>query len=75
MCTGSRVQPTSWVKPISKICGCLVPLHSSLSTGYQGDATSHARSERDRLLKQMREILSNRTYVKSIVNDLVATIG
>ena len=41
----------------------------------QGDATSHARSERDRLLKQMREILSNRTYVKSIVNDLVATIG
>lgn len=41
----------------------------------QGDATSHARAERDRLLKQMREILSNRTYVKSIVNDLVATIG
>lgn len=41
----------------------------------QGDATSQARSERDRLLKQMREILSNRTYVKSIVNDLVATIG
>ena len=41
----------------------------------QGDATSQARAERDRLLKQMREILSNRTYVKSIVNDLVATIG
>jgi molecular chaperone HscB len=41
----------------------------------QGDATSQARSERDRLLKQMREILSNRTYVTSIVNDLVATIG
>ena len=41
----------------------------------QGDATSQARSERDRLLKQMREILSNRTYVKSIVNDLVSTIG
>lgn len=41
----------------------------------QGEATSQARSERDRLLKQMREILSNRTYVKSIVNDLVATIG
>lgn len=41
----------------------------------QGDATSQARTERDRLLKQMREILSNRTYVKSIVNDLVATIG
>lgn len=41
----------------------------------RGEATSQARSERDRLLKQMREILSNRTYVKSIVNDLVATIG
>lgn len=41
----------------------------------QGEATSQARSERDRLLKQMREILSNRTYVKSIINDLVATIG
>ncbi len=41
----------------------------------QGDATSQARAERDRLLKQIREILSNRTYVKSIANDLVATIG
>lgn len=41
----------------------------------QGEATSQVRSERDRLLKQMREILSNRTYVNSIVNDLVATIG
>jgi molecular chaperone HscB len=41
----------------------------------QGEATSQARSERDRLLKQMRETLSNRTYVKSIINDLVATIG
>lgn len=41
----------------------------------RGEATGQARSERDRLLKQMREILSNRTYVKSIVNDLVATIG
>jgi molecular chaperone HscB len=40
-----------------------------------GEATSQARTERDRLLKQMREILSNRTYVNNIVNDLVATIG
>jgi len=31
--------------------------------------------ELDRLLKRMREILSNRTYVKNIVNDLVTTIG
>ena len=41
----------------------------------RGEATCEARSERDRLLKQMREILSNRTYVNHIVDDLVATIG
>jgi molecular chaperone HscB len=41
----------------------------------RGEATSQTRAERDRLLKQMREILSNRTYVKNIVNDLIATIG
>jgi molecular chaperone HscB len=41
----------------------------------RGEATGPARAERDRLLKQMREILSNRTYVRNIVNDLVATIG
>jgi molecular chaperone HscB len=41
----------------------------------RGEATSQARAERDRLLKQMREILSNRTYVKNIVNDLIATIA
>lgn len=41
----------------------------------RGEATDHTRSERDRLLKRMREILSNRTYVKNIVNDLVTTIG
>jgi molecular chaperone HscB len=41
----------------------------------QGEATSQSRAERDRLLKQMREILSNRTYVKNIVDDLVTTIG
>lgn len=41
----------------------------------RSEATSQARAERDHLLKQMREILSNRTYVNNIVNDLVATIG
>jgi len=41
----------------------------------QAEADSTARAERDRLLTQMREILSNRTYVKSIVTDLVETIG
>jgi molecular chaperone HscB len=41
----------------------------------RGEATEQARAERDRILKQMREILSNRTYVRNIVNDLVATIA
>ena len=41
----------------------------------RGEATSLTRAERDRLLKQMREILSNRTFVTNIVNDLTATIA
>ena len=41
----------------------------------RGEATDQARTERDRILKDMRDILSNRTYVKNIVNDLVATIA
>ncbi len=41
----------------------------------RGEATDQARAERDRILKDMRDILSNRTYVKNIVNDLVATIA
>ncbi len=41
----------------------------------RNEATDQTRAERDRLLKRMRETLSNRTYVKNIVNDLVATIG
>lgn len=41
----------------------------------RGEATAQARAERDGLLRRMREILSNRTYVKHIVNDLIATIG
>ena len=41
----------------------------------RAEATSAGRAERDRLLKHMREILSNRTYVTNIVDDLVATIG
>lgn len=31
--------------------------------------------EKDALLKQMREILSNRTYLRNILNDLVTTTG
>ncbi len=41
----------------------------------RGEATSQTRVERDRLLKQMRELLSNRTYITSIVNDLATTIA
>jgi molecular chaperone HscB len=41
----------------------------------RGEATSQTRAERDRILKQMREHLSNRTYVKNIVSNLVSTIG
>jgi molecular chaperone HscB len=40
----------------------------------RGEATSAARADRSRLLKQMRDLLSHRTYVKNIVKDLVATI-
>jgi molecular chaperone HscB len=41
----------------------------------RGEATDQARTKRDRILKEMREILSNRTYVKNIVSDLASTIG
>ena len=41
----------------------------------RGEATSQTRVERDRLLKQMRDLLSNRTYITSIVNDLATTIA
>ncbi len=34
----------------------------------------NVRAEKDAALKEMQEILSHRTYLKNIVNDLVATI-
>lgn len=40
----------------------------------QGEATDRTRAERERILKRMRDLLSNRTYIKNIVQDLVATI-
>lgn len=40
----------------------------------RGEATSQARAERDRILKQMRDLLSHRTYINNIVDDLAATI-
>ena len=41
----------------------------------QNDHNSAVRAEKDATLKHMREILSNRTYLRNIVNDLTATIG
>jgi len=41
----------------------------------QDDRSQAVRAEKDATLKQMREILSNRTYLRNIVNDLIATIG
>lgn len=38
------------------------------------EANDRSRSDRDRILKRMRELLSNRTYVNNIVHDLLATI-
>ncbi len=40
-----------------------------------GKATAQARVERDNILKQMRDLLSHRTYINNIVNDLAATIA
>ena len=39
------------------------------------DGKPEGRIRKDALLKDMREILSNRTYVRNIVDDLSATVG
>lgn len=41
----------------------------------QDDRNQAVRAEKDATLKRMREILSNRTYLRNILNDLTATIG
>lgn len=43
----------------------------------QGNTESHKtlRQEKEAVLKKMREILSNRTYLCNILNDLIATIA
>lgn len=41
----------------------------------QAPDSSAMRVEKDAVLREMQEILSNRTYVKNILNDLVETIG
>lgn len=39
------------------------------------EPTEPLRAKKESVLKEMRELLSNRTYVRNIVNDLVATVG
>jgi molecular chaperone HscB len=39
----------------------------------RAEADERARREREALLKEMREILSNRTYLRHIIGDLTAT--
>jgi molecular chaperone HscB len=46
-------------------------LQGGQSQAQQADP--HLREDKDAVLKEMREILSNRTYLRNIVNDLVAT--
>jgi molecular chaperone HscB len=41
----------------------------------RGEATDHLHKEREAILQEMREILSNRTYISNIVDDLILTIG
>ncbi len=41
----------------------------------QGDQNQAVRAKKDATLRQMREILSNRTYLRNIMNDLIATTG
>ena len=41
----------------------------------QSEPTEPVRAKKESVLKEMRELLSNRTYVRNIVNDLVATVG
>ena len=45
--------------------------------GLQGSLEDSAdmRAKKDAVLKEMQEILSNRTYVQNIVNDLIAATG
>ena len=41
----------------------------------QSEPTEAIRAKKESVLKEMRELLSNRTYVRNIINDLVATVG
>lgn len=41
----------------------------------EAEPSADGRMKKNALLKRMREILSNRTYLRNIVNDLIATTG
>lgn len=41
----------------------------------QPEQDEAVRAKKDAILTEMREILSNRTYLRNIVNDLVTTLG
>lgn len=41
----------------------------------QDERSNDSRAKKDATLKRIREILSNRTYLRNIVNDLIATTG
>lgn len=41
----------------------------------EAEASNRHREEKTMVLREMQEILSNRTYVRSIITDLVETIG
>ncbi len=41
----------------------------------QNPELQDAREEKDRILRSMREVLSDRTYVSNMVNDLLETTG
>ena len=40
----------------------------------EGDGNAGMRAEKDAVLKEMREVLSNRTYVRNIVTDVANTL-
>jgi len=41
----------------------------------QTEPTESVRAKKESVLKELRERLSNRTYVRNIINDLVETVG
>jgi molecular chaperone HscB len=55
----------------TKLAGLFTKWDTIQSRAAQPDAL---RPQKDDVLKEMRELLSNRTYLRSILNDLVATL-